>query len=196
MLNTTEWADVPARLLIPRQREQGPSAAPFCPVLREQTDAMIDLHPGGLTWRRTFPGVLHQIPHARHFARYLLADSDCQDDAGLIVTELAANAVRHTASGGPNGTYIVELARTTAAITVAVYDCGWGGVPRFDIPCRTDAECGRGLAVVAALADQVGYEGDDEVGHKVWAKIHTHSHATEAAPAHLPSSLIPLQRGE
>ncbi|MGN9845001.1 hypothetical protein ACTMTI_43450 [Nonomuraea sp. H19] len=27
--------------------------------------------------------------------------------------------------------------------------------------------------VVAALADDARYDGNDEVGHKVWARIHT-----------------------
>ncbi|MFC4009906.1 ATP-binding protein [Nonomuraea purpurea] len=69
------------------------------------------------------------MPAARHFIRYLLADSPCQDDAEHIVAELAANAVQHTSSGSLGGTFIVEITRTTATITVTVYDCGWGGVP-------------------------------------------------------------------
>ncbi|MFI7125650.1 ATP-binding protein [Nonomuraea sp. NPDC050153] len=148
-----------AETLIPRQ------------VRREHVDAMIDLRPGGLTWRRTFPGTPHQVPYARQFVRYLLADSPCRDDAELIVAELAANAVQHTSSGHPRGTFIVEVTRTTATVTVAVYDCGWGGTPRFGVRGRTDAEHGRGLAVVAKIADRVGYEGNDEVGHRVWARI-------------------------
>ncbi|MEU7829120.1 MULTISPECIES: ATP-binding protein [unclassified Nonomuraea] len=173
MPDTAETVDAPAHLLIPRQRDQDPSAGPSHPVLREHIDAMIDLHPGGLNWRRTFPGTPDQIPHARHFARYLLADAPCRDDAEQIVAELAANALQHTSSGSPRGTFIVEITRTTAMITVAVYDCGWGGRPHFGAAFRTDAERGRGLALVAAIADQVGCEGEKEVGHRVWAKIHT-----------------------
>jgi anti-sigma regulatory factor (Ser/Thr protein kinase) len=184
--NITERADVP--LLIPRQRDQDPSTDPSGPVLREHIDAMIDLHPGGLTWRRTYPGALHQIPHARHFTRYLLADAPCRDDAEQIVAELAANTVHHTASGRAHGTFIVEIIRTTATITLAVYDCGCGGVPRFGSGCWTTSERGRGLAIVAALAGQAGYEGDAEVGHKVWAKIHTHAGAGEAAQVSWPSA--------
>lgn len=102
----------------PRQREQDPSAAPSGPVLREHIDAMIDLHPGGLTWRRTYPGTLDQVSHARHFTRYLLTDSDHRHDAELSAGELAANAVRHTASGRSNGTFIVEIARTTTGLDI------------------------------------------------------------------------------
>jgi len=161
--------DTAAALIIPRQREQTQP----CPVKPELVDAMIDLYPGGLVWRRTFPGSHDQIPLARHFARFLLADSARQDDAEQIVAELAANAVQHSSSGRSQGTFIVEFARTTSTITIAVYDCGWGGTPRFGRQCRTNAERGRGLAVVAALADQIGYDGDDAIGHRVWAKIHS-----------------------
>ncbi len=149
---------------IPAQRESHAVA----PVLVE---AMIDLTPGGLMWRRTFPGTEDQVQRARQFVRYLLADSSRRDDAELVVAELATNAIRHTGSGRPQGTFIVELARTTAAVTVAVYDCGWGGVPRFGRRCRFDAVRGRGLVIVAAVADDVGHEGDDQVGHRVWATL-------------------------
>lgn len=159
---------MPDIILIPRQRDRPPAA----PIPREHVEATIDLHPGGLTWRRTFRGTLDQIPHARHFVRYLLADSPCQDEAEQIVAELGANALRHTASNQPCGTFIVAITWTITAVTVAVYDCGWSGVPQFGRRCRTDAEDGRGLAIVATLADEVGCEGGDESGHRVWATIH------------------------
>ncbi|MET8001070.1 ATP-binding protein [Nonomuraea glycinis] len=152
--------------LVPRQRAQSP-------IRPEHVDAMIALYPGGLRWRRTFPGTPDQIPHARYFARYLLADSPHRDDAELIVAELATNALQHSSSGGPHGTFVVEITRTIATITLAVYDCGWGPIPRFARRCRTNAERGRGLAIVAAIADQTGHEGNDTTGHKVWARIHT-----------------------
>jgi serine/threonine-protein kinase RsbW len=163
----------PAVAFIPQQREREQPPPPLRAVQHELIDAMIDLNPGGMTWRRTFPGTPDQIPCARHFARYLLADSPCQDDAEQIVAELAANALQHTSSGRPHGTFIVEISRTTTTVTVAVYDCGWGGVLRFDGPCRMNAERGRGLVIVAAIADEVGYEGGDDLGHRVWARICT-----------------------
>ncbi|MGN9838270.1 ATP-binding protein [Nonomuraea sp. H19] len=170
MLDNAKLVDTPTVPFVPKQREQEPTAQSPA-VRRELVDAMIDLHPGGLIWRRTFSGTPDQIPHARHFTRYLLADSPCQNDAEQIVAELAANALQHTSSGRPHGTLVVEISRTTTTITVAVYDCGGGGVPRFKLPSRTSARRGCGLAIVAAIADQVGYEGDDEVGHRIWARI-------------------------
>lgn len=144
-------------------------------VHRGHIDAMIDLSPGGLIWRRTFAGTPDQIPEARHFARYLLADSQHRDDAELIVSELATNALRHTSSSRPGGTFIVEISRSTTTTTIAVYDCGWGGVPRFGIPQRVSARHRRGLAIVEATAHRTGYEGDDATGHKVWAQLQTHT---------------------
>jgi hypothetical protein len=80
--------DTAATLIIPRQREQDQP----CHVKRELVEAMIDLHPGGMVWRRTFPGTFDQIPAARHFTRFLLLDSPCRDDAEQIVAELADQA--------------------------------------------------------------------------------------------------------
>jgi anti-sigma regulatory factor (Ser/Thr protein kinase) len=167
----TQLVDVPGRQIIPRQCAQEPSVV----IHRELVNAMINLRPGGLVWRRAFPGTLDQVPHARHFAGRLLADTPCRDDAELIVTELASNAVLHTSSSRANGTFIVEITRTGQEVGLAVYDCGWGGrIPRIGRRCRRSAERGRGLDVVEAIADHVGYEGNDEMGHKVWAMLYAH----------------------
>ncbi|MFF5204557.1 ATP-binding protein [Streptosporangium sp. NPDC000396] len=136
-------------------------------------EAMVGLRPGGMTYRRTFPGRPDQLPRVRRFIRFLLEDSPCRNDAEQIVAELAANAIAHTSSGQSHGTFIVELTRKTTAIRVTVYDCGWGGTPRFNRRGDADplAEHGRGLAVVAALAVRVGCRGTQAVGHAVWAEL-------------------------
>jgi anti-sigma regulatory factor (Ser/Thr protein kinase) len=131
---------------------------------------MIELQPGGMTWRRTLHGTADQIPHARRFVRFLLADAPCQNDAELIVAEPASNAVLHTDSSKDWGTSIVEVVRTVATVTVAVYDFGGGGVPRIPAPCRASPERGWGLSIVAVVACEVGYDGDD-LGHRVWARL-------------------------
>jgi serine/threonine-protein kinase RsbW len=156
---------------IPHQRECALPSAVAGEVRPELVEAMIDLPPATMLWRRIFPGTADQVPQARHFTRFLLADAPCRDDAELIVSELTGNAVRHTSSAEKGGTFILEISRTVEAVRLAVYDCGWGGIPRFAVRCRTDAECGRGLAIVTALADAVGHEGSDDVGHMVWATM-------------------------
>ena len=55
------------------------------------------------TYRRTFPGLPEEIHKARRFIRQCLDGSPVAADAGLIVSELATNALRHTASGSPAG---------------------------------------------------------------------------------------------
>jgi serine/threonine-protein kinase RsbW len=155
---------------VPPQREYGPLSVAG-EVRSELVEAMIDLPPAAMLWRRIFPGTPDQVPQARHFTRFLLADAPCRDDAELIVSELTGNAVRHTSSAEKGGTFILEISRTAEAVRIAVYDCGWGGIPRFAARCRTDAECGRGLAIVTALADAAGYKGSDDVGHMVWATL-------------------------
>lgn len=113
-------------------------------VAPELIDAMVRLRPGGMTWRRTFPGRPAQVPEARRFVRFLLADSSFQRDAEQIVAELAANAVRHTASGWPCGTFVVEVVRRPEATRVTVYDSGRGSVPAIVHPALL-GEGGRGL---------------------------------------------------
>lgn len=66
------------------------------PALIEE---MVGLRPGGMTYRRVFPGRPDRIPAVRRFIRFLLEDSTCRDDAEQIVAELVANAVAHTSSG-------------------------------------------------------------------------------------------------
>jgi serine/threonine-protein kinase RsbW len=141
-----------------------------------QVTATIRLRPGGLTWRRSFPGQAERISEARRFVEFLLADSCQRDDAVLIVSELATNSILHTGSGQEGGSFIVEVVRTTGYVRVAVYDCGWGGTPV--IPCRLPhptARRGRGLAITTALATNIGYQGNDERGHVVWAELATPS---------------------
>ncbi|MEU6412994.1 ATP-binding protein [Microbispora sp. NPDC046933] len=129
-------------------------------VRPELVNAMIRLRPGGLAWRRTFPGRLEQVPRARRFVRFLLEDSPLSYDIEQITAELAANAVVHTSSGHLGGTFTVEVTRKPAVVRVSVYDCGWGGTPRFK-QCEDDglAERERGLAIVAALASRAGFRG-------------------------------------
>ncbi|WP_182879990.1 ATP-binding protein [Microbispora sp. H10949] len=143
-------------------------------VRPELVDATIRLRPGGLAWRRTFPGRLEQVSRARRFVRFLLEDSPLGDDLELIVAELAANAVVHTSSGELGGTFIVEVTRKPQIIRIPVYDCGWGGTPSFTQRKGDElAERQRGLAIVAALASRVGFRGTQAIGHAVWAELLT-----------------------
>jgi serine/threonine-protein kinase RsbW len=146
----------------------------------------VRLGPEVLIWRRAFPGTLDQASQARKFARFLLGTTPFADDAELIVGELAGNALRHSRSGRPGGHFTVEITLISAShkslnspgeavsVLITVYDLGGGGVPQVgDDTERADSydENGRGLGIVAAIADRVGYQGTPATGHRVWAYL-------------------------
>ncbi|MFP8882733.1 ATP-binding protein [Streptomyces mangrovi] len=119
-----------------------------------------------LIHRRTFAGRPEEVRKAREWTRKLLADTSCVDDAALIVTELGANAVTHTT--GP--AFRVTITRTTEAVTLTVADTGAGTThPRITHP-DAEATHGRGLAIVATLADDVKVHYTAH-GHTVTARL-------------------------
>ncbi|WP_233510715.1 ATP-binding protein [Actinomadura craniellae] len=108
-----------------------------------------------MRWRRTFPGVEVQARCARDFAKVLLDGRPVLGDVLVVVTELVANAIRHTASGGPGGAVGVELRCCRRGVAVAVTDQGGPGEPVARTVGETLdalAEGGRGLLTVAAYA--------------------------------------------
>jgi anti-sigma regulatory factor (Ser/Thr protein kinase) len=89
----------------------------------------------------------------------------------LMVSEVASNALRHTASGDGGG---FDLAVSVAVRTarVAVSDRGSSSESRIpgdggDMGALTG---GRGLRIVDALADRWGHSGD-ELGRVVWFEV-------------------------
>ncbi|GII80514.1 hypothetical protein Sru01_54960 [Sphaerisporangium rufum] len=145
---------------------------------------------GRMVWRRDFAGRPDQAREARALVRALLADTGLADDAELVTAELVSNALLHTRSGAPGGHFAVEVIRRPNGVRVGVYDLGGpaggtGRVPDAEPAGPRSAgyldtaaagepwprEGGRGLAVVAALARRVGWDGDPAGGHLVWAVL-------------------------
>ncbi|HEX2699753.1 MAG TPA: SpoIIE family protein phosphatase [Acidimicrobiales bacterium] len=94
------------------------------------------------------------------------------DDAVLVVSELAANAMLH--AGGIAG---VRLTERGDAVRIEVHD--HTRVPPVMARQSVDAMTGRGLRLVASLASQWGAE-PTESGKLVWAELsplHTHTAA-------------------
>lgn len=108
----------------------------------------------------------------RETLRRYLADCRCPgaavDDILVCASELATNAVLHSRSGQPGGRFSVEVAlRGGQSAYVAIRDSGGPWAER-DNPVRDeDAECGRGLNVVAGLAAEMGIAGDVS-GRTAW----------------------------
>jgi serine/threonine-protein kinase RsbW len=101
---------------------------------------------------RTFRGTSDQIAAVRCFVRSAFGNHLACDDAVLVASELAANAVAHTASGDEGGTFTVHLA-TVSAERVAMFVTDQGGPTVAKARhADVDAESGRGLDIVTAIA--------------------------------------------
>lgn len=100
----------------------------------------------------------------------MLGGHPVADDVALVVTELSANAIKHTASGGPGGRFVVELERCDSHVQVTVTDMGAGTEPALSAadPASETAVTGRGLFLVDALAVKWGCE-QMPGGRHVWA---------------------------
>jgi anti-sigma regulatory factor (Ser/Thr protein kinase) len=94
--------------------------------------------------------------------------ADLAADAAVLASELVANAVRH-ARALPSGHFKVAWHVTDADVTIAVTDGGSDATPQIRAPAPTDTS-GRGLAIVAALADDWGVEHTDG-SNTVWARL-------------------------
>ncbi|WP_030612765.1 ATP-binding protein [Streptomyces sclerotialus] len=127
-------------------------------------------HPGH-PWRRTFTSVPRSVGAARRAVRgALLAHGvapDTADTVVLVVSELAANAVRH--GRVPGRLFEVRIGLDgEKEITVEVSDAG----ETYPVLGEADAEAetGRGLVLVAALAAAWGVR-DRQIGKTVWARV-------------------------
>jgi serine/threonine-protein kinase RsbW len=113
-------------------------------------------------------GEAAQVGAARQFVAELLGDGwPDADEAVLLISELASNAVLHSASGRPGGKFTVRAG-------VAPGDYLWVEVEDEGGPwtARTsNGEGGRGLEVVAAITDEWGRDGSPLTGWVVWARV-------------------------
>ncbi len=115
---------------------------------------------------RAFPGTAAQVGQARAFLAVVVGGFPAADDAVLLVSELAANACAHTASGRPGGTFTVRVAVGPGVYLHAEVEdqgSGWDG----DIAA---AECPHGLYLLRELSDDCGARRGQH-GWVVWFTI-------------------------
>jgi len=116
-----------------------------------------------------FDGLPERLAEVRERVRRIVGDVDGDDDVVLVASELAANAIRHSLSGCPGGSFVLEVAEFKDAWHVRVSDQGGWTSPMSETAADGD-ETGRGLPVVIALARAWGVIGDSG-GRTVWAEI-------------------------
>jgi anti-sigma regulatory factor (Ser/Thr protein kinase) len=122
---------------------------------------------GRLTLEATarFEPIATQAAAVRGFVRRVLADWGVDSgDAVLLTNELATNSVLHA-----RGPFDIVLCRTSNRLRISVHD-GNTRLPEFPrVP--PDALSGRGLAIVAALADDWGIEALPGTGKTIWFEV-------------------------
>lgn len=103
------------------------------------------------------PGVPSAVSQARHAVREFLLEhgSPRVDDAELVASELATNAVRHSRSR-EDGEFDLRLDLKPGSLRLEVSD--QGPPTRVAAGAQEPGESGRGLLLVDAIADDWGHE--------------------------------------
>lgn len=120
-----------------------------------------------MTHTARIPGQPETLALARAWVLGLLpAGCPRADDVALVLSELATNAVMHSASGMPGGVVDVRVDVEPDAVAVAVVDQGPALVPAR----RPAGEGGYGLHLVTSLVDAYEVTCTD-AGRTVWCRL-------------------------
>ncbi|RKN39018.1 ATP-binding protein [Streptomyces hoynatensis] len=128
---------------------------------------------------RTFAQLLSSTRQGARLARLLTA---CQlhswgvppavvARAEQLVGELAANAVLHGCPEGRDFRLALRLDAARGVLRLDVTDTRGASVPRDPQAPGPERECGRGLLIVAALADRWGVDPIAASRKTVWAEL-------------------------
>ncbi|MEO3797414.1 ATP-binding protein [Nonomuraea sp. B10E15] len=94
-----------------------------------------------------------EVRRVRHFVGDLMAGHPSVDDVVTAVSELAANAVQHSASGGAD--FMLRVAHVHGAVRIEVTNAGGEDRPELGRN-DPDATAGRGLFIVDSLSRRWG----------------------------------------
>jgi serine/threonine-protein kinase RsbW len=117
---------------------------------------------------RIFGGSPEEVRNVRDFVRQAIHGGPAADDVILLASELATNAVRHTASGA-GGTFSVCVHVQDGMVRIEVHDLGSDTAPSVR-ESGSLGESGAGLKVVDAIADRWGFHGGQR-GRVVWFEM-------------------------
>ena len=128
---------------------------------------------------RTFPGTPESVADVRSFVAEALAADPSAANAVLMASELATNAVVHSASRLRGGMYSVKVTPTaTGMARIDVID--QGPLPEAE---ADEPGLGVGLGIVSQLATTFGADGPDR-----WFTVTTEAYRDD------PEALAPLER--
>jgi hypothetical protein len=123
-------------------------------------------------WEKTYDGLPVTVSQVRHDVGDILGPCPevVADDVELVVSELVANAIRHSQSGAEGGTYTVRISHQATEkvpyIWVEVLDQGnpsWDGILR--------AEPTHGLSVIQHLSTWMGSDDEPDGRRTVYARL-------------------------
>ncbi|MCF2526123.1 ATP-binding protein [Yinghuangia soli] len=127
----------------------------------------------------TFAQVLTATPRGARLARLLAIEQfqawrlppDIAERGETIVAELAANAVLHGAAGDWDFRLVLRLGSPTRTVRIEVADPHSSDLSLPTQLPGIEAESGRGLLIVSALADRWGASPYLSAGKTVWAEL-------------------------
>jgi anti-sigma regulatory factor (Ser/Thr protein kinase) len=90
------------------------------------------------------------------------------DEAILLVSELATNALEHSATG-TGGLFEVTILRCPSSVLIGVTDSGSNSTPMHGV-FDPESERGRGLGLMELIADRWGHCGGRH-GRTVWFEL-------------------------
>ncbi|MFC4531548.1 ATP-binding protein [Sphaerisporangium dianthi] len=194
LMREAEVTSLTSRDIDPRPRVRwqpmNPGRTPKLTALSPQGASMIETPDGLRTVSWDLPHELAAVGKARHMANEVLIAWDLAhlaDDVVLVIGELLGNAISH---GAPP--IRLSLWSTSGELSVRVTDHGPGTPRRLDL--GLDADHGRGLPIVAALAGDYGVIPlADGPGKTVWARWKTRPAPSREARS-TPERLIPRPR--
>jgi anti-sigma regulatory factor (Ser/Thr protein kinase) len=121
---------------------------------------------GALRWAQEYDAAPHTVAEVRRLARSALQETGVPQhpELDLVVTELAANAVRHA-----NTPYRVAIEVRDDTVVVEVHDA-CERLPERRNPEPTEGG-GRGLLIVESVCRRWGVTPAGQQGKTVWAEL-------------------------
>jgi hypothetical protein len=150
----------------------------------------------GIWWERSFIGNKDQLTLLRAVLGSLLAGCPMADDVILLMSELGANAVRHSGSGRGGGIFTARLLDFPGEYVLGVIEDGGS---EWDGDLQGSAREASGLFLVLAMSADCGVYGGRRK-RAVWFRMpyppdgrtpHARAVAPDALTARIPGKQVP-----